>query len=98
MTKTVIIKPGIKFQLPVNCDPSTITIEAAWPEPGPNIVAAALLWLRNFLDVGGIAIDPKMKERVLKRVDAVLNDQDVMIKDMQAFRAKYPAENIEPEV
>jgi hypothetical protein len=61
--------------------------------PEPKIAAAALVWLRNWLDVGGIAIDTKMKERVLARVDKVIEDQDVTIDDLRAFRKEYPAED-----
>jgi hypothetical protein len=94
MTKTIIIKPGTKFKLPVDCDLSTLEIEACFPEPEPKIAAAALLWLRNWVDVKGICVDPKMKEMVLKRIDAVLNDQDVRVADMRAFREKYSAEEV----
>jgi hypothetical protein len=55
----------------------------------PKIAAAALIWLRNWIDAGNI-IDLKMQEKVLKRVDAVIDDQDVSINDMKAFRERYP--------
>ena len=55
----------------------------------PKIAAAALIWLRNWIDAGNI-IDLKMQEKVLKRVDAVIDDQDVSINDMKAFKERYP--------
>lgn len=55
----------------------------------PKIAAAALIWLRNWIDAGNI-IDLKMQEKVLKRIDAVIDDQDVSINDMKAFKERYP--------
>jgi hypothetical protein len=50
-------------------------------------VAAALVWLRNHYQIG----DLSLKRKVLKRIDAVIEDQHVSIEDMRAFRAKYPS-------
>src|SRR6516164_5286105 len=56
----------------------------------PKIAAAALIWLRNWIDAGNMFIDLKMQEKVLKRIDAVIDDQDVSINDMKAFKERYP--------
>lgn len=54
----------------------------------PNdVLAAALVWLRNHFDRGG---DRQMRDRVLARIDAVLADADPTVAGMDRLREDYP--------
>ena len=65
------------------------------PKPSPEVLAAALLWLRNhyYCDAGPTVIRHRGKTHrgeVLARIDAVLDDTQVFIGDMKKFRRLYP--------
>ena len=49
-------------------------------------LAASLLWLRNHYDVG----KPELKQRVLDRVDKVLEQHELTLDNMKEFRRDFP--------
>lgn len=51
-----------------------------------EVLAAALLWLRNHYDVG----NERVKAKVLNRVDRVLKDHEPSGAAMAELRRKYP--------
>lgn len=54
---------------------------------------AALLWARNHIDCG----DPTLKERVVERLDKILDDGEPIIgADMRALAQAYPLSRWEP--
>ncbi len=50
-----------------------------------DILAAALLWIRNQYDVG----DQSLKQAALDRIDAVLADHEPSLSGMKQFRDIY---------
>lgn len=53
-----------------------------------NEILGALLWARNYIDVGSVV----PSKDVIARLDRVLNKYDVSGKDVKAFREAYPVE------
>lgn len=51
-----------------------------------EVLAAALLWLRNHYDIG----DPKLKRKVLNRIDRVLKNHEPSAVAMVELRKRYP--------
>lgn len=56
------------------------------PTPADRVLAAALLWARNHLEV---TTDRALLDRVIERIDKVLENREPSIADMQAFREFY---------
>jgi hypothetical protein len=54
-------------------------------EDDRELLVAALLWLRNHYELGGVP-----RKKVLKRIDRVLDKNPATIAGMKSFREAYP--------
>jgi hypothetical protein len=61
-----------------------------------SILRGALLWLRNHYDLGS-NVDLKMKDRVVEKIDALIDHCQVSRSDIKAFREYHESERIEPQ-